>query len=74
MRKRFQQIFTTYVVNHGLEGAYDRMNGRTVSQIFAEYKSDEPKLIDSGSIDGVTYQLYESPHRHVDGEGERRGD
>lgn len=36
-RDRLQKIKTDYFSRYGFEGGYERMNNRTVSQIFDEY-------------------------------------
>jgi hypothetical protein len=61
MRVRFVDIFSSYLARYGLEGCYQRMNNRTVSQIFAEYQPEEVRPIASGELDGVLYALYEAP-------------
>jgi|SRR5665213_469491 len=52
-------ILNSYFARYGFDGVYQRMNGRTVSQIFAQYQADDIKPIASGEVDGVRYGLYE---------------
>ena len=62
MRKRFVKIFTTYLARYKEEGAHERMNGRTVSQIFAEFQPPEDlKVIATGEVEGMRYTLYDAP-------------
>src|SRR5262249_807302 len=63
-RKRLADVFSSYLARYGLEGTYERMNGRSGRQIFAEYQSEDVKPIVSGQIDGMRYELYEPPPRH----------
>jgi hypothetical protein len=60
-RQPFVDIAMDYSTNYGLEGAFGRMNNRTVAAIFAEYEPTNAKEIASGEIDGMRYQLYEAP-------------
>src|SRR4051794_33378227 len=60
-RYRFRAVVIDYVIAYGTQGAYDRLNGRTLSQIFAEYKTEERKTVATGEVDGVRYTLYD-PH------------
>jgi len=62
MRKPFAKIFTNYIARFGIEGAFERMNHRTVAQIFAEFEPGEPKVVASGELDGLRYTLYEAPN------------
>jgi hypothetical protein len=60
-RYRFRDIVKAYVINFGTEEAYERLNDRTLSQIFAEYHPEEREIVASGEIDGVRYTVYEAP-------------
>ena len=60
--RRFRAIAVQYVTHHGLEGLLARMNGRTISQIVAEFdtkSSEKLDVVTSGQIDGVEYSLFE---------------
>ena len=59
MAKRLCSIHDSYFVRYGFDGVYQRMNGRTVAQIFSEYQPADVKPIASGEADGVRYELYE---------------
>jgi hypothetical protein len=59
MQKRLGGILDNYFASYGIEGAYERLKGRTVSQIFAEYEPGDVKEIASGEVDGVRYRLTE---------------
>src|SRR4051812_7682542 len=65
LRDRLHGIRTNYFVSYGFDGAYERMNNRTVSQFFAEYQPKVVPIIASGAVDGVRYQLYEAPPSHT---------
>jgi hypothetical protein len=64
MRKSLTAIVKVYFARYGLQGVYERMNNRTVTQIFAEYQPEDVKPIISGEKDGVRYALYEGPPDH----------
>ncbi len=59
--KRLVEIVKSYSIRYGLEGAYERMKGRSIAQIFAEYQSEDIKPIVSGEIEGMRYRLYDAP-------------
>lgn len=62
IRKRLGNIFSNYLALYDLEGTYDRMNNRSVEQIFAQYRSEEkPPPVISGEVDGMSFRLYEAP-------------
>jgi hypothetical protein len=57
-QQRLREIIISYVVRYGAEGTYQRINDRTVSQIFAEYQPVELRPIASGEVEGMRYALY----------------
>jgi hypothetical protein len=65
--EQFVEIVQDYSQKYGPEGALERINNRTVAQIFADHELEdmnEPgdrKEIASGEIDGMRYQLFEAP-------------
>ncbi len=62
-QQRLSRIFTAYLNSYGIEGVFQRMNGRSVSTIFNEFsESDEPQPIESGELNGIRYSLYETPN------------
>ena len=67
-RKRLLGIFENYFARYGLEGQFQRMNNRTVGQIFAEYQHEDVDPIASGQIEGVRYALYDPPKTSNEGE------
>jgi len=64
LRWKFRDILNEYIENYDVYGAYDRLNNRSLDQIFANYT---PKMRDdvvaSGEVDGVEYTLYEADDR-----------
>src|SRR5262249_38029497 len=68
MSKQLRTILRNYVGWYGIEAAYERMNNRTVSQIFAEYQPRDVKPIAAGEVDGVRYELHDAPPSHTTGE------
>lgn len=70
IRIRFNRILLYCMEHYGEEGAYKRLNNRSVSQIFAEYPAVELKdvvgpkdleLIATGEVDGMRWELYDPP-------------
>lgn len=43
------------------------MNGRAVSEIFAEHAHGNVNVVASGEVDGVRYELFGSPSDHIEG-------
>jgi hypothetical protein len=66
-REQFVEIAQHYSQKYGLEGAFERINNRTIAQIFADhelenlYEPGDRKEIASGEIDGMRYQLFDAP-------------
>jgi hypothetical protein len=56
-------VFKAYYLAYDAQGLYERLNGRTVAQILAEYQEQPspPVLVKSGERDGVRYTLEEAP-------------
>ncbi len=67
MRKSLFDVQDIYIVKYGFDGAYERMNNRTVAQIFSEFKPVDLKPITSGEVDGVRYRLYDVPPPRTNG-------
>lgn len=61
IRKRLVTIFSSYLARFGVEGCYERLNTRSVAQIFAEFQPEDLPEIASGEVDGVRYRLYGTP-------------
>src|SRR5579884_1471135 len=61
MREQLGDIMKRYFARHGFEGAYERLKNRTALTIFAEYQPTPIKPVCSGEVDGVRYELFESP-------------
>lgn len=57
--KQLLEIYKSYFSAYGYHSAYDRINNRTIAQIFAEFQKPDLKPIASGQVDGVRYSLYE---------------
>jgi hypothetical protein len=68
-RKVFSQVFSGYLAKYGLEGAYQRMNGRRLFDIVAGYDPRDLKVIASGEVDGVRFELSERPSEEATSEG-----
>ena len=57
VRRRLVEIVKAYAGAHGFEGVYERMNHRTIAQIFAEYQPTRREPIESGEVDGMRWRL-----------------
>jgi hypothetical protein len=79
IRIRLNNVLLYCVERYGVESAYKRINNRSVSQILAEYqfaeyqpedlKLEDSKLIASGEVDGMRYELYDAPPPPTDADG-----
>jgi hypothetical protein len=58
LRDQFAEICMSYLCRFGVEGCWERMNGRTLTQIRAEFKPGEDEPIAEGEVDGVRYQVF----------------
>jgi hypothetical protein len=61
--RRLKDVLKNHFAAHGIHGAYERMNNRTVAQIFAEYRPLNVKPLAAGEMEGVRYELYDAPSR-----------
>ena len=57
--KQLGAIFSSYLARYDVEGTYERMNNRSVAQIFAELQPEDVREIASGEVDGVRYRLFD---------------
>lgn len=61
VRQQLGSVMENYLLAFDLEGVYERLNGRTVAQVLAEYReAAAPPLICSGELDGLRYTLYDA--------------
>jgi hypothetical protein len=58
---RLHNIRCSCFAKYGFEGAYKRLNNRSVTQILAEFQDVESKPIVSGELDGIRYELHDRP-------------
>ncbi|HEU5118968.1 MAG TPA: hypothetical protein VFT74_20425 [Isosphaeraceae bacterium] len=62
--RRFSSAFMSNVSRLGIQGAFDRMNNRSVLEILADFTGhDDRKPLVSGETDGVRYQLFDPPDK-----------
>jgi hypothetical protein len=61
MAQRLRTIRRNYFLWYGYEESLERLNNRTISQIFSEYQPLDVKPIAAGEIDGLRYELHEAP-------------
>jgi hypothetical protein len=66
MRDQLHSIRRNYIGWYGLEGAYARLNNRTVSQIITEYHAVDVKRLASGEAQGLRYEVYDRPSGDCD--------
>ncbi len=57
-RETFTDIRLDYLAAYGMNGASDRMRGKTVRQIIDEYVPTNIEPRESGEIDGIQYSIY----------------
>lgn len=57
----FNHIKMRYIQLYGIDGVYERMNGRTVAQIMAECTLSDCDPIASGQAGDASYELYGGP-------------
>jgi hypothetical protein len=61
VRKRFHNIRRNYILWYGPIESLNRLNNRTVSQIFSEFRPLERKPLAAGETDGMRYELHDAP-------------
>jgi hypothetical protein len=59
LSKRLRAIRQDYFGWYGFEGAYRRMNKRSVAQIFSEYQAVDMRPVAFGEVGDVRYRLTE---------------
>src|SRR5262245_29581609 len=65
VRRRLNAVFSNYLAAYGLEGVFERMNGRTVAQILKEYRPPaDLDVVAQGQRGDVRYTLYDAPRPH----------
>ena len=57
---RLRDILINYFQRSGMDAAFERMNNRTVAQIFVEFDGMETNPIASGEKDGLRWALHEA--------------
>ncbi|HUY90901.1 MAG TPA: hypothetical protein VMV10_19350 [Pirellulales bacterium] len=74
VRQRFLRMWGFYTHFLGLDGAFERLNNRTVSTMLAEFeKLEKPKPLVSGERDGLRFALYEAPNPAAEKESDSGG-
>ena len=71
IKKRFLEIEKSYFGRFGLHGIFERMNDRSLSQIFAEFQPGKQKPIASGEKEGLKWSLWDGKAAN-DPENEKR--
>ncbi len=61
VRDTFTDIRLEYLAAYGMDGASDKMRGKTVRQIIDDYVPTNVTPRESGEIDGLQYSIYSSP-------------
>ena len=56
--KQVKEIMLDYLKRFGLNGVFDRMNNRSISQILADYEPGQAKCIASGEKEGIRYEVF----------------
>src|SRR5262245_922695 len=71
-RLSLARIFLEYEAAYGPEGAYERMNGRLVSDIIANYqKPSNLNVIREGKVGSTKFTLYGPPKGSGESDAER---
>jgi hypothetical protein len=60
LSRQVTRIFCEYFAAHGVEGTIARLNGKSVHQIVSEHQQGKAKLVASGELDDVRFNLYEA--------------
>ena len=50
-----------YFGRHGIDGAYELMQGKTVAEILGEFVDEQSAVIASGEVNGMQYRVYDAP-------------
>lgn len=62
VRRRLNYAKLHWLSTGGVQGLFDKVNGRTVAQILAEADDlPAPRVVAQGERDGVRFMLYEPP-------------
>jgi hypothetical protein len=57
--RQLRGVRNEYLIAYGWEGVFERLNGRTVAQILAEFQEPaNPPIVASGEIGGMRFTLY----------------
>jgi len=61
LQDRFHKVLNAYLVQFGTNGAFKRLNNRTMASIIAESDSISPLTPElTGEVDGVRYSLFDA--------------
>jgi hypothetical protein len=72
--KRLREIWSAYFSRGAFDLLYERLNGRTVGTILAEFDQTAVPPIAEGELEGVKYRLYDAPaDGPVDGQNDKSG-
>ena len=58
---KFLEIVRNYLVNYGTQGAFDRVIGRSFSEILIDYQPSNREIVTTGKVDEVRFSLFEAP-------------
>jgi hypothetical protein len=63
--RRLRAVRNSYLIAYDWEGVFERLNGKTVARVLAEYREpDHEPVVASGEIEGVRYVLHGAPPPH----------
>lgn len=65
---KLRDIHANYFAKFGMEATRERMNHRTVAEIFSEFDQTPARPIAAGEHDGVRYELFEQPTQPPNGD------
>ena len=60
LSRQMTRIFCEYLAAHGVDGTIARLNGKSVFQIVSEHTHEKAKLVASGELGDLKFNLYEA--------------
>jgi hypothetical protein len=67
VRRRLNTVKLAYLQAYGVKGLYDRVNGRSVAQVLAEYQEPQGRsVVAEGERDGDRFTLCDLPRGSVE--------
>ena len=61
VRAQLREIRRNSFAAFGFDGAFERLNGKTVSQILAGYEPGKAQMMAAFELDGIRVRLFDAP-------------